>query len=325
MIGLRNRLFQDDSFRSEESGFDPELFDERVQAAVQDFQRLCGLAPDGKVGEKTIAALNVSTEDRLRQIYLNLERWRWLPQSLGERFVLVNLPAFDLRAVEAGETLLEMRVAVGRPYRRTPVFSDVIRYLVFNPYWEVPTSIAVKDKLPEVRKDPSYLQKQGMKVYRGWGADQAQVDPATIDWTAVSSSRFPYRLRLDPGPLNALGRVKFMFPNPFSIYLHDTPGRGVFLRADRDVSSGCIRLERPLELAELLLRTNSNWQPGATQDILDDYKERTVRLETPWAVHLLHWSAWVDEENRLQLRSDLYDRDEKLALALAGSLPQNAD
>jgi murein L,D-transpeptidase YcbB/YkuD len=321
---LERRLSATDDLEANVPGLDLAIFDDRTEAAVRRFQIRHGLDADGVVGTKTLAALNVSVSQRLEQIYLNLERWRWLPQSLGERYVLVNLPAFALQAVEAGKSLLEMRVAVGRPYRSTPVFSDTIRYLVFNPYWEIPASIAVRDKLPEVRKDITYLSKQGIRVLSGWGSDQQEISQAGIDWSSFSSRSFPYRLRQDPGPLNALGRVKFMFPNRFNVYLHDTPGREVFKRTERDVSSGCIRLERPLELAELLLRNNRGWQPATLQEYLRDYQERTIRLDTPWPVHLLHWTAWVDENQVAHFRPDLYDRDGRLSKALLEARPQGA-
>lgn len=316
MAELRHRLSVTDGLSMDADVTDPQLLDREIETALSRFQNRHGLEPDGILGPKTLAALNVPIERRIQQIYLNLERWRWLPQSLGERYVLVNLPAFDLRAVEEGQVLLEMRVAVGRRYRRTPVFSDTIRYLVFNPYWEIPASIAVKDKLPEIQKDVTYLSRQGIRILTGWATDQQEITPSAVDWGSLGPGNFPYRLRQDPGPLNALGRVKFMFPNRFNVYLHDTPGPEIFLRAERDVSSGCIRLERPLELAELLLRNNSDWQPGAIQGLLRDYQERTVRLEVPWSVHLLHWTAWVDEDRVAHFRTDLYGRDAKLAAAL---------
>lgn len=322
VVNLRRHLSITDGFASDGSDvIDQELFDEGLDAALRRFQARHGLEPDGVVGAKTLTALNVPAEQRLHQIYLNLERWRWLPQDLGDRYVLVNLPGFDLRAVKGDQVLLEMRVAVGRRYRRTPVFSDTIRYLVFNPSWEIPAGIAVNDKLPEIQKDSSYLQKQGIRVLAGWGTDQRELDPITIDWSSLGSGNFPYRLRQDPGPLNALGRVKFMFPNRFNVYLHDTPGREVFRQSERDVSSGCIRLEKPLELAELLLEENKSWIPGATQDFVRDYREQTVRLDGPWAVHILHWSAWVAEDQVAHFRPDLYERDDKLSNALGQELP----
>jgi len=314
---LRQRLAVTGDLEVDDSDLAEILFDETLESAVRSFQARHGLGVDGVVGERTLAALNVTASERLEQIYLNLERWRWLPQSLGEHYVLVNLPAFDLRVVDGEATVLEMRVAVGRRYRRTPVFSDTIRYLVFNPYWEIPPSIAINDKLPEIRKDPSYFGKQGIRVLSGWGADQREIDPHTIDWSTLGRSNFPFRLRQDPGPLNALGRVKFMFPNSFNIYLHDTPGREVFERPERDVSSGCIRVAKPLDLAELLLSYNRDWQPGDSKQFLSDYRERTIRLDVPWPVHLLHWTAWVDEQGEAQFRADLYNRDDKLSKALA--------
>ncbi|MEJ2084454.1 MAG: L,D-transpeptidase family protein [Acidobacteriota bacterium] len=314
---LRQRLAVTGDLEADDSDLTETLFDEQLESAVRSFQARHGLGVDGVVGERSLAALNVTASERLEQIYLNLERWRWLPQSLGEHYVLVNLPAFDLRVVDGEATVLEMRVAVGRRYRRTPVFSDTIRYLVFNPYWEIPPSIAINDKLPEIRKDPSYFGKQGIRVLSGWGADQREIDPHTIDWSTLGRGNFPFRLRQDPGPLNALGRVKFMFPNSFNIYLHDTPGREVFDRPERDVSSGCIRVAKPLELAELLLSYNEDWQPGSSRQFLSDYRERTIRLDVPWPVHLLYWTAWVDEQGKAQFRADLYNRDDKLSKALA--------
>lgn len=301
---------------------DPELYDPALEAAVRRFQERHGLDADGTVGPKTLAALNVPAEARVRQIELNLERWRWLPEDLGERYVLVNIPEFRLRLVEGGSQVMEMRAVVGRPYRRTPVFSDLIRYLVFNPYWDVPTKLAVQDKLPLIREDPGYLGGQGIRVYEGWGAEERAVDPAAVDWSQVGSGRFPYHLRQDPGPKNALGRVKIMFPNRFNVYLHDTPTRDTFARAERDVSSGCIRLEHALDLAESLLRETPGWGPEAIQRVLADYRPHTVTLPRPVPVHILYWTAWAEEDGTVQFRRDLYDRDAHLAAALTEPPPR---
>ena len=296
------------------------VFDETLEAAVRRFQDRHGLEPDGVVGPKTVAALNVPARDRVRQIELNLERWRWLPRDLGERYLLVDIPAFSLDVVEGDAPVLSMRVVVGRPYRRTPVFSDQVRYLVLNPSWEVPHKLAVEDKLPEIRKDPEYLAKMGMHVYEGWGADQREVDPATVDWSQTTRSGFRYRLRQDPGPLNALGRIKFMFPNKHNVYLHDTPSRELFARAERGFSSGCIRIERPLELAVLLL--GEDWDRAALEKAIATGTERTVPLPHPVPVHLLYWTAAADADGTVRFRSDIYDRDRLLDQALtAASAP----
>jgi murein L,D-transpeptidase YcbB/YkuD len=284
-------------------------FDAAVATAVREFQARHGLTADGLVGRGTISALNVPIQDRINQIIVNLERWRWLPESLGDRYVIVNIAGFRLDVVELGETTLTMRVVVGRPYRRTPVFSDTIRYLVLNPSWEVPSTIATQDKLPIIKQNPNYLADQGYQLLQGWGADEKRVDPASVDWTTITPRNFPFRLRQGPGPLNALGLVKFMFPNKFSVYLHDTPARDLFAEDARAFSSGCIRLESPLDLAELLLRDNPNWSRAAIDRAIADGREQTVSLPQPLPVHLLYWTVWVDENGVLQFRDDIYGRD----------------
>jgi murein L,D-transpeptidase YcbB/YkuD len=292
------------------------VFDEALRDGVVRFQTRHGLTVDGRVGPLTLRALNVSAAERARLIELNLERWRWLPVDLGERYVLVNLPAFSLELVDREVPLLTMRVIVGKPYRRTPVFSDLMRYLVLNPYWEVPPSIAVQDKLPLVQKDPLYLAANGFEVLTGWGADERVVAPATVDWTALGRSSFPYRLRQAPGPVNALGRIKFMFPNPFNVYLHDTPSRELFTVDDRSLSSGCIRLERPVDLAEVVLEGTPGWDRQALETSLASPRTVTVSLARPIPVHLQHWTAWVEPDGTVAFRDDLYGRDERLDLAL---------
>jgi murein L,D-transpeptidase YcbB/YkuD len=312
---LRARLGSGDP-RATRAPADPLLYDEELETAVIAFQASHGLDTDGVVGDKTLAALNVPADVRARQIELNLERWRWLPQKLGERYVVVNIPAFDVSVIEGDEVILEMRVAVGRSYRRTPVFSDAIRYLVLNPHWEVPHRLAVQDKLPEIKKDPEFLSREGFRVYQGWGAEQREIDPATVDWSDVEPRSFSYRLRQSPGPRNALGRVKFMFPNRFNVYLHDTPSREVFGKAERDVSSGCIRLERPLELAETLLGPESRWSRSEIERVLASGAETVISLERPVPVHLLYWTAWADADGAIHFRNDVYGRDALLAEAL---------
>jgi L,D-transpeptidase YcbB len=292
------------------------LYDDSLVAAVRRFQKRHGLDADGRVGERTIAALNVPAAQRVRQIELNLERWRWLPRDLGERYLLVNIPSFELALVERERVLERMKVIVGRFYRRTPVFSDQVRYIVLNPRWDVPQSIALHDKLPAIRRDPTYLARMGMRVLSGWGDSEVEVDPATVDWEALGPGNIPYHLRQDPGPLNALGRVKFMFPNEFNVYLHDTPERELFARTDRDFSSGCIRAERALDLAVALLEPD-----GVTREqieaLLATGRETTRVLGTPVPVHVLYWTAFVEADGTVSFRRDLYQRDVALEAALA--------
>lgn len=292
------------------------IFDRTLEEGVRRFQLRHGLEDDGVVGRATLAALNVPASERVRQIEVNLERWRWLPQNLGERFVLVNIADFTLTLIDQGEAVMDMRVVVGRPIRHTPVFSDRITYLVLNPSWQVPDMIAVKDILPQMRQDGSYLEKMGIKVFQGWGAKAREIDPGAIDWQRMTPENFPYRLRQEPGPLNALGRIKFMLPNDHDIYLHDTPARELFRKEERTFSSGCIRIEKPLELAEYLLQGTSVGNRPALEAALIRDRNTAIALPKPIPVHLLYWTSWVDRQGKVHFRHDIYGRDETLRLAL---------
>jgi murein L,D-transpeptidase YcbB/YkuD len=293
------------------------LFDHTLRRAVARFQERHGLEIDGVVGPATRAAMNVPVEARIRQIEVNMERGRWLPRTLGDPHVAVNIADFWLRVVEGGRPTLQMRVVVGTRYRRTPIFSDAISYLVLNPYWHVPHRIAVEDKLLDFRRDPALVARLGVEVFDGWGSDAAAVDPSTISWDRLSASNFPYRLRQRPGPANALGEVKFMFPNAHDIYLHDTPSRLDFRRALRPFSSGCIRVEYPVELALYLLRHNDGWTEERVRAVMASDTEQTVVLRRTVPVHLLYWTAWMEDADTLHFRADVYQRDEAVAAALA--------
>ena len=300
------------------------VFDTALVVAVQHFQKRHGLTADGAVGAKTTAAMNVPARERAQQIRLNMERWRWLPQDLGTRYILVNIAGFELDVVEAGQITKTTRVVVGKSFRRTPVFSDRMSYIVLNPYWNVPRKLAVQDILPQIRKDPDYLSKQGIRVYRGWGDSKVSVDPQSVDWSSVSGSTFPFWLRQDPGPLNALGQVKFMFPNEFNIYLHDTPHREMFAKEERSFSSGCIRVENAVELAEFLLKDDPRWTSETVEKALREDVDKTITLMGTVDVHLLYWTAWVTDDGTLNFRNDIYERDRLLAEAM-GELPPHPD
>lgn len=299
-----------------------DLFDDALEEAVRAFQKRHGLDVDGVVGQATLAALNTPVEARIDQIAVNLERWRWLPEDLGRRYVIVNIAGFELDVVEEGRTLLSMRAIVGRAYRRTPVFSDRMTYLVLNPCWHVPANLATQDILPQIRRDPGYLAAHGMRVFGGWGSQEREIDPRSIDWSRVSAADFPYRLRQDPGTGNALGRVKFMFPNKFNVYLHDTPAQDLFAKSERTFSSGCIRIQKPIDLAEYVLRGDSQWTREKILGAINSGIERTVRLPAPIPVHLLYWTAWADEDGSIQFRTDVYERDGLLLAALRSRPPE---
>ncbi len=301
---------------------DAGYFDEHLARAVRSFQRRHGLLADGRVGPRTLAELNVPPGQRLAQLRANLERWRWLPRDLGAEYLLVNIAAFSLSVRANGAIVMDQRVVVGTPARSTPVFNGRLSYLVFNPSWDVPHLLAVQDHLPRIRADRSYLERLGFFVYRGWGSEAERVDPDTVDWHALSARDFPYRLRQAPGPDNALGQVKFMFPNRHNVYLHDTPARGLFAKEERAFSSGCIRLEDPAALAHWLLVERSQiLSPAQIDAIIASGEETTVRLDRPLPVHLLYWTAWVDEEGLIQYRRDIYRRDPPLIDALDASHP----
>jgi len=314
---LRQRLAAEGFIEKPTSAPGP-LFDDELEQALKKFQIQNGLEPDGLLGKQTIKALNISAEERIRQIIVNMERWRWLPQDLGIRYILVNIAGFYLNVIENQKPVAEMRVVTGKPYRRTPVFSDKITYLVMNPYWAVPKTIAEKDILPKVKKDSAFLEKQKIRIFQGWGTDTKEIDPGTVDWQAVTGANLNLRFRQDPGPQNALGRIKFMFPNQFDVYLHDTPSRELFAKARRDFSSGCIRIEKPVELAEYLLRNHPDWPLEKIRLALtgDESIEKTIQLPEPVNIHIQYWTVWVNTDDLIHFSPDIYDRDKAIDEAM---------
>lgn len=320
VAALRQRLrLEDDLGPGGEP--DTELFDEALDQALRRFQRSHGLAADGMVSARARGELNLPVERRVEQLELNLERWRWLPEDLGRRHIIVNIAAFELEVVDQEAVVLAMRVVVGRLYHRTPVLSDTIRYLVLNPYWHVPRDISLKELVPKVRHDPTYLAKFKVRVFPISSLDDREVDPTTVNWSAITPAPFPFRLRQDPGPLNALGRVKFMFPNKFNVYLHDTPARPLFEKSQRDFSHGCIRIQQPMDLAVYLLRQDPHWTRDALLSALDSVVDRSVPLPEPMPIHLLYWTAWADPDGTIQFRRDIHDQDPPLLAALRASPP----
>lgn len=312
VVALRQRLVASGDLPAAEGP--GETFDASLEAAVWRFQNRHGLVADRIIGPQTLAALNVSAAVRARQLAVNLERWRWLPRSFGDRHLRVNLPAFHLEVIEKGEWILDMRVIVGRQVRQTPAFVGRMTYLVLNPYWEVPPNLAVLDLLPKIQADVGYLAKNGIKVFTRPGG--TLLNPANIDWQQLGAGNFPYHLRQDPGPKNALGRIKFMFPNRYMIYLHDTPTPMLFEREQRSFSSGCIRIEKPFALAQFLLQGTPLALPSALTEVLKNANNQTVLLPTPIPVYLLYFTAWVEVDGTLNFRSDLYQRNHRLDRAL---------
>ncbi len=292
---------------------DPDVFDEGLETALREFQRRYGLAVDGVAGRETIAAMNVPAAVRVDQIRVNLERARWVLDRPEADYLIVNIAGFRTFLMHRDQIRWEASVVVGLPYRRTPVFRSRITHLVFNPTWTVPPVIMRKDIVPEARLDPSAVTRRGLEVL---GPDGEKLDPADVDWDRYPGSGFPYRLVQPPGPRNALGRVKFMLPNPYAVYLHDTPSRELFRRANRTFSSGCIRVEQPLELAALLLDGADGWDERAIAATIAGGRTTTVFLPQPVTVMILYWTAGIGSGGRFGFYPDVYGRDAAVLEAL---------
>jgi murein L,D-transpeptidase YcbB/YkuD len=290
---------------------EPNVYDGGLLDAVKRFQARHGLAPDGVIGFGTIDALNVPAEARLASMIFNLRRLYKQARDWGENYVMVNLPAAQLKLVQGGTITAAYNVIVGRRDRPTPEIHSAINRLEFNPYWNVPAGIYAKDFLPKLRKDPDYINHySNIRVYRA-SEPANEVDPSTIDWFSPEAKQMRLRLRQDPGPENALGPAKFLFPNSYDVYLHGTNKQSLFAKADRFLSSGCVRLPDPLGFAELLLKNDPSWPRAKIDAAIEARTNRGVTLATPLPVHLVYDTAWVDETGTVQFRPDIYRRDQK--------------
>ncbi|MEN8782400.1 MAG: L,D-transpeptidase family protein [Desulfobacterales bacterium] len=301
---------------------DSAVFDTALEEAVKRFQKRHNLTPDGAVGKQTLAAMNVPVETRIDQIVLNMERYRWLKRTImGDRLVAVNIAGFEAVAGKAGKFDVTMPVIVGKTYHETPVFSDTIKYVVFNPYWNLTPSIARNETLPKLKKDSHYLKKHNMRIFKGWGPDAPELDATKIDWSKVSKKDMNrYRVRQDPGPDNALGTLKLVFPNKYNVYLHDTPAHGLFKKEQRAFSHGCIRMDRPAEMAAWVLGgEEKGWSLARVNEIIASRKRQVAVLDQPVPVYILYRTAFVNpEDHTLYFYEDIYGRDKLLAKALFG-------
>lgn len=317
---LRKRLILSGDLASA-SAVEGDLFDGEFERALRLFQHRHGLLVDGVLGGRTVEELNVPVEKRIQQMKLNMERLRWLPRDLGEFYILVNVAGFSLEVMEKGEPVLDMKIIVGKDEedQQTFLFAGRMTYLELNPYWNVPESIAVEELIPKLRKNPQYLAPQGMRILDGWSEKAREINPGTIDWESVDPEKFRYRFRQDPGPKNPLGRIKFMFINEFNIYLHDTPSRALFERTRRTFSHGCIRIEKPIELAAYLLRGEMGWSKETILTEIAKKKRQVVKLPRPVPVYIFYMTAWPDRDGFLHFRRDIYKRDRALEKAMGGS------
>jgi murein L,D-transpeptidase YcbB/YkuD len=245
----------------------------------------------------------------VEKVRMNLERWRWMPRDLGERYVLINVPSYQMQVIEGAKPVLAMRIIVGTPDNPTPLFSDAMTYVVFSPYWNIPESILREETVPRLIEDPEFLSRNNIEVV---GTSGEEVDPSSVDWTDAGTTE-GLHFRQRPGPENALGQVKFVFPNHFSVYLHDTPTESLFNKDKRAFSHGCIRIENPIALAEYVLEDKSQWTPERIRAAMNSEREQSVRLRKPLPVHIGYWTAWVEEDGSVTSFDDPYGLDGRQA------------
>lgn len=292
-----------------------QTYNEELFEAVISFQKRHGLIDDGILGADFIEAINYSKQDLISKVKVNLERWRWMPNftDSDKNKVIVNIPDFYLYYLEKQDTLLTSKVVVGREFRQTPVFKSEMTYMVFSPTWTLPETILWEDAIPAIAKNPNYLESHHMKVINKSGEEE---NPKKIKWEKLQDKTdFPYLIRQSPGKENPLGRVKFMFPNEYSIYIHDSPAQGLFEKDERTFSSGCIRMEKPVEFASLLLNDMDDWNAEKINKSMELEEEENISLSKAQEVWILYVSVW-QKGDRLAVREDIYDMDKKLAKAM---------
>ncbi len=293
---------------------DSQLFDEKLKEAVVKFQQIHNLEPDGVLGKNTIKALNISPREIITQIKINLEKYRWLPETLGEKFLYVNIPSFELNLYDRDKNLLQSRIIVGKDYqedfRPTPLLYSKIKQIIINPDWHIPHKIAVKDILPKIIKNPQYLTKENIKVY----SDNEEINPTTINWSIINEKNFDFRLIQKAGKSNALGQIKFHMPNDFDVYLHDTPDKKLFTKNKRAFSSGCIRVQKALPLALILIENNNtkNLDESKIREVLNSEKTFYINLKNPFPVYILYFTNIVRGSD-LYFFEDIYGYDRTIA------------
>ncbi|MEA3434129.1 MAG: L,D-transpeptidase family protein [Campylobacterota bacterium] len=310
VASLRERLLVTRDYIPCDESNEDLVYDTCLQEAVKRFQARNGLATDGVVGPGTLRVLNKSVDERITTIRLNLDRLKWLNERQSKRHVIINIPDFHLYFEEDGAMIQTMRVITGTPKHPTPIFSDLVEYIVLNPYWNIPKSIIQKEMIPKLLRNPNAMAKQNIEIYNGWSKDAEKVNPASVDWNKYRYSKhMPYRFAQTPGTHNALGKVKFLFPNRFSVYMHDTPTKHLFKKNKRAFSHGCIRLQQPRELLETFTTFNNNMNFEEAQETLEGKKKKYFNLKEKVPVDVIYLTAWVDYDGKLQFRNDVYGYD----------------
>lgn len=307
-----NTNIQEEEILLEENVPCEEIFDEDLKNAVISFQQSHGLYADGIVGLQTQNFLNMSAKEKINKIKLNLERMRWLPRDFGEKYLLINIPEYRLRVIENNDIKLNMAVIVGDKKYPTPIFSDKMSYIVLNPNWNIPESIAKKEILPKLLKDPNYLDTKGIEIFQGWDRNASKIETKEVLETLILQdveSVPNFRFTQSPSSENPLGKVKFMFPNKHAVYLHDTPAKSLFANARRAYSHGCIRLSKPQELLNLIATDDKNMTLQNADEFYKEPSEKSVGLNNKIPIHIVYLTAWVDENGKLQFREDIYNFD----------------
>jgi murein L,D-transpeptidase YcbB/YkuD len=311
VVTLRQRLAASGHLKGEAAATNTSpVYDNELVEAVKSFQELHAVKASGVVDAPTLAAMNVPIDRRIEQIELNLERWRWMPDDFGEHHFMVNVPYFHLLARKDNKTVMDIRVVVGKPGNETPLFSDEMESVVFSPYWNIPDSIAQNETAPAMARDPAYLAKQNIEILRTSGG--GTVSASEVNWDDPNALRgLAFRQR--PGSRNALGNVKFLFPNEHNVYLHDTPADSLFGRPTRAFSHGCMRVEEPEKLAAYVLQGYPEWTPETMNAAMHSGVEKHVKLKEKIPVHVVYFTAWVDEKDGLHFQPDIYGYDDKQA------------
>jgi L,D-transpeptidase YcbB len=290
------------------------VFTDSLKTAVQLFQRRLGLVESGKIEKQTLVELNKTIDFRIKQIMINMERLRWIPEKMESNYLLINIPEFRLHIFENDKQVWETNVVVGKTVTKTSIFKGSLSQIILNPYWGVPTSIVKKEILPKLKRNPNYLENNNMEAFSGKNV----IDPNSINWNKYENS-VPFDFRQKPGKDNALGKMKFMFPNNYHIYLHDTPAKGLFGDNKRAFSHGCIRVENPKKLAIYLLKNQTVWNEQKIDEVLETDTQTGIKVNPFMPVYIAYFTAWVDANGQLNFRNDLYNLDSKLSKEVFGN------
>lgn len=308
---LRERLRVTGDYQSCSGSNENKIYDNCLKGAVIRFQKRNGLEAKGIIGQATIKALNQSIERRIAVIRLNLDRIKWLKERNEKRHIIINIPSFSLYFEENGKLRQEMGVITGTRKNPTPIFSNRVKQIVLNPYWNVPESIIQKEMIPKLLRNANAMAREKIEIHSGWGEDGKRINPASVDWSQYRYSKtVPFRFAQVPGMHNALGKVKFLFPNEFSVYMHDTPTKGLFNRTTRAFSHGCIRLSKPIDLLKTFSTFNATVDFDKSQETLKGKKMTYLNLDNSVPIDVVYLTAWIDHDGKLQFRDDVYGYDE---------------